>query len=183
MFHNRRSFIKYLTVGSSLGILGACTVTSSGNVMTVRLNVAKIKAYGDAGLNAVTTILSIGAVSSVIGSSSVAAIETARVALQNALTEFSNSAGSNVTITYDSTSFKSQINSILEGLQNVAALLGSALSRASSMTSGSILANASTTVSALKTVLSVFEGVLGIVSVSAPLMTEEQAFRILHVPL
>ncbi|KXV38582.1 hypothetical protein AD942_13475 [Gluconobacter japonicus] len=181
MINNRRDFLKFLAAGSALGTLGACTITSSGNVTTVTLNVAKVKAYGVAGLNAVTTILSIDAVASAIGTSSVTAIETAGLTLQNALTAFLNAAGSNVTITYDSTSFKSQIDSILADLQNVSSLLGVAVSQASSMFPGSILENAGTVVSALKTILSIFEGVLGIVSAPVSRMTEEQAFRILHV--
>lgn len=181
MVNNRRVFLKFLAAGSVLGTLGACTITSSGHVTTVTLNVAKVKAYGVAGLNAVTTLLSIDAVSSAIGAPAVAVIEDAGLSLQNALTAFLKSAGSNVTITYDSTSFKSQIDSILADLQNVSSLLGAAVSQASSMFPGSILENASTAVSALKTILSLFEGVLGIVSAPVPRMTEEQAFRILHV--
>ncbi|KXV69194.1 hypothetical protein AD936_05050, partial [Gluconobacter japonicus] len=76
---------------------------------------------------------------------------------------------------------KSQIDSILADLQNVSSLLGVAVSQASSMFPGSILENAGTVVSALKTILSIFEGVLGIVSAPVSRMTEEQAFRILHV--
>ncbi|GLP90272.1 twin-arginine translocation signal domain-containing protein [Gluconobacter frateurii] len=181
MINNRRSFLKVLAAGSALGVLGACTVTTSGNVTTVTLNVAKVKAYGTAGINAVTTILSIAAVSSAIGAPTVAVIEAADVALQSALKAFSDGAGSKVMVSYDSTSFKSQIDSVLVDLQSVTSLLGIAVSQAASTVPNSILVNANTALSALKTVLSVFEGVLGIVSVSAPHMTEEQALRTLHV--
>ncbi|GAD27971.1 hypothetical protein Gbth_080_021 [Gluconobacter thailandicus F149-1 = NBRC 100600] len=183
MIGNRRSFLKVLASGSALGVLGACTVTTSGQLTIVTLNVAKVKAYGTAGINAVTTILSLAAVSSAVGAPAMAIIEASGAALQAALTAFSNAAGSSTTVTYDSTCLKTQVDSLLTDLQNVTSLLGNAVSQASTAVPGSTLANANTVISALKTVLSIFQGGLRIVSVSGPRMAEKEALRTLHVSL
>lgn len=177
----RRGFLGTILAGSAIGMLGACTVTKSGNVTTITVNVAKVKAYGQAGINAVSTVLSIAAVASAIGAPAVAVIETASVALSAALSAFSTAAGSSVTVDYDDTTMKSAINSVLTDLQTVAADLSSAITGASSTVSSSVLSDANTALSALKTIVSVFEGILGVVSLSEPAMTEAQALRILKV--
>lgn len=177
----RRGFLGTILAGSAIGMLGACTVTKSGNVTIITVNVAKVKAYGQAGINAVSTVLSIAAVASAIGAPAVAVIETASVALSAALSAFSTAAGSSVTVNYDDTTMKSAINSVLADLQTVAADLSSAITGASSTVSSSVLSDANTALSALKTIVSVFEGILGVVSMSEPAMTEAQALRILKV--
>ena len=179
--HTRRGIIKALAAGTAIGALGACTISKSGNVTTITVNVAKVKAYGTAGINAVSTVLSIAAVASAIGAPTVAIIETASAALEAALASFASVAGSSVTVSYDDTSTKTAINSVLADLQTVAADLSSALTGASEKVSDNVLSDAVTALSALKTVVSVFEGLLGVVSLSEPSMTEAQALRILRV--
>lgn len=177
----RRGFLKAALAGTTIGALGACTVTKNGNTTTITVNVAKVKAYGQAGINAVSTVLSITAVASAIGTPTIAVIETASTALSASLTAFASAAGSSVTVSYDSTSIKSAVNSVLADLQTVASDLSSAITGASSTVSSSILSDANTALSALKTVVSVFEGLLGVTSMSEPTMTEAQALRILKV--
>ena len=179
--HTRRGIIKALAAGTALGALGACTISRSGNVTTITVNVAKVKAYGTAGINAVSTVLSIAAIASAIGAPAVAIIETASKALEDALAAFSAKAGSSVTVTYDSTSFKTAINSVLSDLQTVAARLSDAVTGASEVLDDKIISTSLTAVNALQTVISVFEGLLGVVSLSEPKMTEEQALKVLRV--
>ena len=177
----RRNVLRGLVAGTAIGALGACTVSKSGNVTTITLNVAKVKAYGTAGINAVSTVLSIAAVASAIGTPTVAIIEAAAAALEASLTAFSSAAGSSVTVTYDSTSIKTAVNSVLADLQTVSSNLSAAVTGAETKVTSSVLSDAVTAINALKTVVSVFEGVLGVVSLSEPAMTEDQALRVLHV--
>ena len=177
----RRGFLGALAAGSALGVLGACTVTKNGKVTTITLNVAKVKAYGQAGLNAVDTILSIAAVATAIGAPAVAVINVADGALSAALTAFTSAAGSSITVSYDNANMKTRINSVLSALQVVATDLQAGLTGASAKVSSSILSDAMTALSALKTLVSVFEGLLGVVSLAEPAMTEAQALRVLGV--
>lgn len=177
----RRGFLGALAAGSALGVLGACTVTKNGSVTTITVDVAKVKAYGQAGLNAVSTILSIAAVASAIGAPAVSVINIASAALDASLTAFASAAGSSVTVSYDNATMKTRINSVLADLQTVASDLEAGLTGASSKVSSSVLSDATTALSALKTLVSVFEGVLGIVSLADPAMTEAQALRVLGV--
>ncbi|GBQ69571.1 hypothetical protein AA103196_2250 [Ameyamaea chiangmaiensis NBRC 103196] len=180
---SRRCFLRALAAGSAIGVLGACTVSTSGNVTTITVNVAKVKAYGTAGLNAVSTILSVAAIASAIGAPAVAGIEAASVALSASLAAFSTAAGSSVTVTYDNTSFKTAIDSVLADLKAVASDLAAAISGANTKVGSSALSTATTALDALQTVVSVFEGLLGVVSARrvGATMTEAQALAILHV--
>lgn len=180
---SRRGFLRMLGACTAIGTLGACTITKIGGVTTITVNVAKVKAYGQAGINAVATVLSVAAVESAIGAPTVAVIETASVALSAALTAFGSAAGSRVTVSYDDTTMKTAINSVLADLQTVAVDLSSAIMGAGTAVSSSILSDANTALSALKTVVSVFEGILGVVSLSAPPMSETEALSVLRVAL
>lgn len=182
MHNSRRKFLQGAAAGVGLAALGACTVTKSGGLTTVTLNVAKVKAYGDAGINAVSTVLSIAAVATAIGAPTVAIINTASVALQAALDAFSKEAGTSVTVTYDNVDVSAAVDSILADLQTVATDLASALAGASTTVSSSILSDATTALDALKTVVSAFEALIGVVSVSyTPKMTETEALKVLRV--
>ena len=177
----RRGFLGALAAGSALGFLGACTVTKNGDVTTITLNVAKVKAFGQAGLNAVTTVLDITAVASAIGAPAVSVINITDAALDASLTAFASAAGSSVTVSYDNATMKTRIDSVLADLQKVASDLEAGLKGASSKVSSSVLSDASVAVSSLSTVISVFEGLLGIVSARRATMSEAQALRNLGV--
>jgi hypothetical protein len=155
----RRGFLG-LGAGIAAAALGACTVSKSGNVTTVTLNVAEIKDYGQAGLNAVTLVLSIAAVASAIGTPVVGVIGLADTALSTALTDFSNAAGSTLTITYDDTNWKSRVDSILSGLTTLQTDLTAAITGASTKVSSADLSNANTALTALGTIVSAFKGML-----------------------
>ena len=156
----RRGFLGLGAGIAATAALGACTVSKSGNVTTVTLNVAEIKDYGQAGLNAVTLVLSIAAVASAIGTPAVGVISLADTALSTALTSFSTAAGSTLTITYDDTNWKSRVDSILSDLTTLQTDLTAAITGASTKGSSADLTNANTALSALGTVVSAFKGVL-----------------------
>ncbi|GBR56549.1 twin-arginine translocation signal domain-containing protein [Gluconobacter sphaericus] len=178
---SRRGFLRTLGACTAIGALGACTITKNGSVTTVTINVAKVKAYGQAGLNAVSTILDITAVATAIGAPAVSVINIASAALDASLTAFASAAGSSVTVSYDNATMKTRIDSVLADLQKVASDLEAGLKGASSKVSSSILSDASVAVSSLSTVISVFEGLLGVVSARRATMTEAQALRNLGV--
>ncbi|KXU99488.1 hypothetical protein AD929_15540 [Gluconobacter potus] len=182
----RRGFLGTILAGSAIGMLGACTVTKSGNVTTITVNVAKVKAYGTALVNAVATILSVAAFASAIGTPTVTIIETASAALETALDSFASAAGSTVTVDYDTTSWKTLLNSIYSDAETLVAALDSAVTGASTKVTSSALSTATTALDAAKTVLSAFQALLGITSAKRAIsprrqgMTLDQALNVLH---
>ncbi|GBQ52302.1 hypothetical protein ACM0P6_02735 [Komagataeibacter sucrofermentans] len=164
----RRAFLR----GSSALVAGvaltACTVTKNGDVTTLTLNVAAIKDYGQAGLNAVSTILSIAALASAIGAPTVAIINAGDTALGAALNAFSSAVGSTLTITYDDTNWKSRVDSVLSALGTVESDLSAAITGVETRIASTDLSNANTALSALGTIVSAFKGLLDSVTVRRP---------------
>ncbi|WP_227672468.1 hypothetical protein [Komagataeibacter sp. FXV3] len=160
----------------------------------VTINVAEIKDYGQAGLNAVTTVLSIAAVASAIGTPAVGIIGLADTALSTALTDFSTAAGSTLTITYDDTNWKTRVDSILSALTKVESDLSAAITGVSTKVPSTDLSDANTALSALSTIVSAFKALLDSVaarrnvgarlsgSAAAPSQTQvQQALQVLGV--
>lgn len=162
---SRRVLLRAGTGTLAAGLLAACAVTKSGNVTTITINVAEIRDYGQAGLNAVSTILSIAALASAIGSPAVGIINVADTALSAALTSFSTAAGSTLTISYDDTNWKSRVDSILSALTKVEDDLSMAMTGVSTKVSGTDLSDASTALNALGTIISAFRALLDSVAV------------------
>lgn len=164
----RRAFLR----GSSALVVGAaltaCTVTKNGEVTTLTLNVAAIKDYGQAGLNAVSTILSIAALASAIGAPTVAIITAGDTALGAALNAFSSAAGSTLTITYDDTDWKSRVDSVLSALGTVESDLSAAITGVETKVASTDLGNANTALNALATIVSAFKALLDSVAVRHP---------------
>ncbi|MBV1823390.1 hypothetical protein [Komagataeibacter oboediens] len=140
--------------------LSACTVSKSGNVTTITINVAEIRDYGQAGLNATSTVLSIAAIASAIGAPTVSIIGLADMALSTALTNFSTAAGSTLTITYDDTNWKSRVDSVLSALTKVESDLSAAITGVSTKVPSTDLSNANTALNALNTIVSAFKALL-----------------------
>ena len=181
---SRRSLLRGLAAGSALAGLAACSVSKNGGVTTITLNVTDIKNYGQAGLNAVATVLSVAAIASAIGTPAVTAIEAGSAALSAALSAFSSAAGSTLTITYDNTNWKTRVDSILSDLETVAKDLAAGITGASTKITSAVLSNANTILSALNTVVSAFQAPLGSVaarSLEEQPMTTAQALNILGV--
>ncbi|GCE89420.1 hypothetical protein MSKU15_1021 [Komagataeibacter diospyri] len=145
---------------AAVASLSACSVSMTGNVTTVTINVAEIKDYGQAGLNAVSTVLSIAAIASAIGTPAVSIIGLADTALSTALTTFSDAAGSTLTISYDDTNWKSRVDSVLSALTKVESDLSAAITGVSTKVSSSNLSNANTALNALGTIISAFKALL-----------------------
>lgn len=177
----RRGFLSVLAGCSALGVLGACTVTKNGDVTTITLNVAKVKAFGQAGLNAVTTVLDITAVASAIGAPAVSVINVTDAVLSASLAAFASAAGSSLTVSYDNATMKTRIDSVLADIKKVAAALGAGVDGAKTKVSSSVLSNVSVAIGSLDTIISVFEGLLGTVSARPATMSEAQALRNLGV--
>ncbi|WP_233140468.1 hypothetical protein [Acetobacter sp. DsW_063] len=180
----RRRFCgQALVTGAALATLGAtqgCTVSTSGNVTTATLNVAKVVAYGQAGLNMLGTLTTLAAAFPALTTYATAgaAIETT---LSAALTAFETAAGSSVSVSYDDTSYKTAIDSILADLQQADTVAANALSGAGSALSDSAKSTLSTGLSAIRTVVSVFQAALAGTSAGQLAMSEAQALRTLHV--
>ncbi|MEZ7137247.1 twin-arginine translocation signal domain-containing protein [Komagataeibacter sp. SM21] len=157
---SRRAFLRNSSALVAAAALAACSTSKSGNVTTITINVAEIKDYGQAGLNAVTTVLSIAAVASAIGTPAVGIIGLADTALSTALTDFSTAAGSTLTITYDNTNWKTRVDSILSALTKVESDLSAAITSVSTKVPSTDLANANTALNALATIVSAFKALL-----------------------
>jgi hypothetical protein len=158
---SRRNFLRTSALLGATA-LTACTVATNGSNTTITLNTAKVKAYGQAGINAIATILSITAVASAMGVPGVAAIETAGTVLAASLTAFSSATNGTLTITYDDTNWKTKVDTILVDLNGVATALRSGLSAAQQTITSPVINTAITIFNSLLTVLDAFMGVLGI---------------------
>lgn len=174
---------KFLRTSALIGAtaLTACTVAKNGSTTTVTLNTAKVKAYGQAGINAVATILSITAISTAMGVPAVSAIEAAGAALSAALTSFSNETNGTLTISYDDTNWKTKVDTILVDINTVATTLRAGLTAAQKTITSSIINTAITAFDALVTVLDAFMGLLGISLSSVTTDQEATALKTLAV--
>ncbi|OUJ16475.1 hypothetical protein [Acetobacter sp. DsW_063] len=177
---SRRAALRGLGALAAGTALAACTVTTSGNVTTITLNVAKITAYGQAGVNAAATIISLASGISAL-TPYLAAIEAAETALATALTAFSAAAGSSVTVSYDDTNWKTRVDSLLSDIESVSSTIAAAISGAGSSLSSTVKSDATTAANALATVVSLFEALLGSTSAARLGMTEAQALKALGV--
>ncbi|GCE79163.1 twin-arginine translocation signal domain-containing protein [Komagataeibacter oboediens] len=156
----RRAFLRGSSVLVAAAALTACESTTAGNVTTITINVAEIKDYGQAGLNAITTVLSIAVVASAIGTPAVGIIGLADTALSTALTDFSTAAGSTLTITYDDTNWKTRVDSILSALTKVESDLSAAITGVSTKVPRTDLSDANTALNAPSTIVSGFKALL-----------------------
>lgn len=181
MIQSRRNFLRTTGLVAAAGALTACTVTTSGKTTTLTLNTAKVKAYGQAGINAVTTILSITAVATTMGAPAVAAIEAAGGALSVALSAFASEANGSLTVSYDNTDAKTRIDTLLVALNNVAVALRAGLVAAQKTVTNSVIDTAITTFNTLLTVIDAFEGLLGISLTSVSGTQEATALSTLAV--
>ena len=178
----KRRFMGYalMSVGALLTVAttAGCSVTTTNGVTTITLDVAKVKAYGQAGLNAAATVSSFLSTFPALAPYA-AAISVADTTLSGALTAFSDAAGSTLTINYNDANWKTRVSSVLAGLTTVSGAINSAISGAGSILSATVIADAKTADNALITIISVFEALLGISSTHAPVrarMTRDMVF-------
>lgn len=188
---SRREALRLSAAAAILGALPACTVINGKNSATLVLNVAKIRAYAQAGLNAASTILSIPPVSAALGAGVAAAISVASKGVSAALSAFESEAGDQVTIVYNSDSLKSKVDALLTQLENLSQSLAKALGSISTDLDDKTRADVTTALDALSTIVAIFQALLsGTIAVSATYdngrglpMTEAQALATLHVTM
>ncbi|MFT9015005.1 MAG: hypothetical protein ABF990_04615 [Acetobacter sp.] len=164
---SRRNFLRSSALGLSAAALTACTVATTNGVTTITLNVAKVKNYGQAGLNAAATVTSYLSSFPALAPYALA-ITAAAKALSVALGAFSTAAGSTLTITYNDATWKTRVDSILTDLDTLAAAIESAIAGSGSILSASVIADARTADNALATIISVFKALLGVSDARAP---------------
>jgi hypothetical protein len=163
---SRRAFLSAagLSMAVAAASLAGCATTKSGTTTTISLDVAKVKAYGLAGINAANTVLSL---LSFIPSLAVytAPIKVVLTAINTDFTAFSTGAGSSVSVVYDDSSVKGVVDSLLTDLNRALTVLDSVLTSATADATipKDTLAKISTTVSALKTIVSVYGAMIGAV--------------------
>ncbi|MEE8658300.1 hypothetical protein CGLAMM_10850 [Acetobacteraceae bacterium EV16G] len=186
---SRREALRLSAAAAIMGALPACTVIDGKNTTTLVLNVAKIRAYAQAGLNAASTILSIPPVAAALGVGVAAAISAASEGVSAALSAFEAEAGDQVTIVYNSDSLKTKVDALLTELEKLSESLAKALTSVSTELDDKTRADVTTALDALRTIVAIFEALLsGTIAVGAacgrakgPSMTEAQALATLHV--
>ncbi|MBO1329232.1 hypothetical protein OQ496_12765 [Acetobacter suratthaniensis] len=161
---------------AGLGLLAACTVTTTHGVTTITLDVAKVKNYGQAGLNAATTVTSFLSTLPVMAPYALA-ITAAETALSGALSAFSSAAGSTLTISYNDASWKTRVDSILSDLDTLSAAIESAIAGSGAALTAPALSNAKTVYGALATLISVFKALLGVADAKAPAASHMRVTR------
>lgn len=181
---SRRSFLVGVAALGGAGALAACKSTTVNGVTTVELNVGKIDAYGQAGINAVKTIMSFAPVAAAVPASVASAVGIAEGILSSALSSFDAASKGMLVVSYNNANWKSRVDSILADLQTVSDDLRSVATSVNGKVSASVLSDVATALNALDTVISFFEAMIGYLGDAkrVPVMTEEQALKILHVP-
>ncbi len=181
----RRFLGRIATTVGAVALMAAtegCSVSTSGNVTTITLDVTKIKNYGQAGLNAAATVtLYLSSFPTL--APYMTAITAAETALSGSLSAFSDAAGSTLTINYDNADWKTRVDSILSDLSTVASAIGAAISGAGTALSATVQTDASVALESLDTLISVFKALLGLASGAKASggMTEAQALANLGV--
>lgn len=169
-----------MSVGALVAVatMAGCAVTTTNGVTTITLDVAKVKAYGQAGLNAAATVSSFLSAFPALAPYA-AAISVADTALSGALSAFSDAAGSTLTINYNDASWQTRVSSVLTGMTTVSGAIDNAIAGSGAVLSATVIADAKTASNALATIVSVFEALLGISATRAPVrvrMTRDMVF-------
>lgn len=182
MHKTRRGFLKALGAGAAIGALGACTITKSGNVTTLTLNVAKVSAYAKAASNFIDTALSIPVIVAALGAPTVAIIKVAAAAISSGAADISSAANGSASVSYDNTDVKTAFTSIVNNFMSVVNYVKAAITGVESSTgTSSDLSKATTAADAAETILSLLEAMISVALARGGKMTEAQALRTLHV--
>ncbi|MBO1326034.1 hypothetical protein K2X14_10290 [Acetobacter sp. TBRC 12305] len=184
MTFSRRAVLRH---GAQLGVLGAatalaaCTVTTSGTTTTLTLDVAKVKTYGQAGLNAAATVMGFLAPIPALAPYA-AGVQAACAGLSKALDAFSAAVGPALAVSYDDATCRTLVNSILSDMGALSSAMTAAIQGSGTLLSATVGADATTALNALDTLIDLFRGVLGLAGDRArasPRMTEAQALAVL----
>lgn len=114
---SRRSLLRALAAGSALAGLAACTVTTTNGMTTITLNVAEFAYDANIALSVVKTALGFAPIPATI----VTIVNEAISLLQTGIAAFKTYAGSDISLTFDTTSVPSAIHSLINDVQTVSA--------------------------------------------------------------
>ncbi|HEX2594761.1 MAG TPA: hypothetical protein VHL34_24875 [Rhizomicrobium sp.] len=186
---NRRALLLGLGAGTAALMLAGCATTKDGHTTTVTLNVAKITAYAQLGLNAAVTVTDALALFPSLASY-IAPVQKVEGVLKDALANFTEAAGSNLTVSYNDASIKAAVDSVLADIQSVASeiatiILAMAKQSALGLSDGTV-SKVQLVHDALTTIIAVFRALLttntALAVGAAPrlAMSEAQAVRVLR---
>ncbi len=183
----RRAFLIAGGLGAVAASLGACVKTTTGTHTSYTLDVRKIKAYGEAGLNAAATVIS-ALVLVPEATGYVKSLQNGSDTLRAALDNFTQAIGDNATIAYDTADTKTLVDSVFTNIDRILMIVEAVVSTA--LGSGvkidsSVLSKIDLIRNALATIVSVFKALLSTYiatgSATAPTMSEAEALSILDV--
>lgn len=182
-----RRKIMMMTAMLGMGsLLTACETTTVGNTTTHTLNVAKVKMYATAGLNAANAVASVLALNPSF-SVFVPPIRAASEMITNTLTSFTDVVGDKIEISYDDTNFKTLVDTLIDNLDQLLTTIGAAsisILKDNLGLSTAFINKVVISRDALATLVSVFKIVVGdyVSTASGPgAMTEDEAFKVLGV--
>jgi hypothetical protein len=141
---------------TALGLAGcsAITSTTTNGVTTYTVNVAEITAWGQAFANGATMI---GGLPGLLGTPIGLGIVAVSAVVKADLTAFAATAGSQLTLTFDSTSVPAAVNSLLGDGKTLLTDAAGALGNVAS----TVITTAQTYVSAVQTVVSLLSAAIG----------------------
>lgn len=168
----------------AIATLPGCEVSTVNGVTTVTLDVARIKNYGQAGLN--TASLVTGYMSSFPALAAYTApISAASALLSSEVGVFANAVGDKLTITYNNATWKTRVDSIFTDIEDVASKINDGIKASVGVIPNSVVTDASNAYKALVTLVSVFKALIGSTASYAPgkaAMTRQMALDNLPVP-
>ncbi|GBR37237.1 hypothetical protein AA11826_1637 [Komagataeibacter oboediens DSM 11826] len=142
--------------------LSACSVSKTGNVTTITLNVAEVADYVDALLNFSSTAINVPLVAAAMGAPNVALANTIIAALTAAGRAFVAAAGSSTTVSYDSASVKAAFDSILTDIGQVNTLIIATITGMASDLSSSVITQAKTAAGAAATLIDLLKAMVAV---------------------
>ena len=160
-----------------LPLVAGCGVFSSGTqngVTTVTVNVAQLNAWGTALLNSAALILSLPGIA---GTPPATAISVVAMAIRTDLAAFVQTAGSNVTLTFDSSSVPAAIKSLMDDAQQLLTIAQSTLS----LVVSNSLQIARTYIAAIQTIVSLLTAIASSAAPPPAPMSERTALTTLKV--
>ena len=182
---SKRAFILSAVAGTAFTLAG-CKTTTEGNTTSVVLDTSKIKNYASAGVNA--ALMMIGITDTVPGLTRFSDdLRKGISRIQIALSTFDQIVGDNVTFSYDSTSYKTIVDSLLNGISDVLSIIET-ISK-SNIFNTEISSTISKTVlsinTALSTIVNIYRVMIGlsinVASDGTAGMTEDEALSTLNV--
>ncbi|MGS0648985.1 hypothetical protein ACU81Q_15310 [Komagataeibacter melomenusus] len=178
-----RRCVLHMGAGTLLAsVLAGCTLTRSGKVTTITLNVAEVTDYGNAIVSFASTATSLACVAAAMGPANVALANTVIGALREALTAFKTAAGSSASVNYDSTSIGTAFDSIVSDIEQINTLVIAVITGMAADLSDSVVSGAKTAANAASTLISLLKAMVDMatprLTVGAALPAREAIGRI-----